>query len=217
MRKIKFINEEYYHIFNRGVDKRIIFQDLSDLNRFFQSMQEFNTIKPIGSIYANTLPKNKLRRKLRHSVSKDKKLVDFVCYCLNPNHYHFILQQLTDKGIEKFMHKLGMGYAKYFNSKYKRNGVLFQGKFKAVHVNSNEYLLHVSAYVNLNYKLHQLGDSVPKWYRSSWEEYVEDKKGICEKGIILDQFENAKEYKKFSENSLKDIRERKEVEKLLLE
>lgn len=80
-------------------------------------------------------------------------MVKFIAYCINPNHYHFILQQVSEKGIEKFMQRLGMGYAKYFNNRRKRSGTLFQGKFKARHIDSNEYLLHVSSYVNLNYKL----------------------------------------------------------------
>lgn len=213
MRKVKFVNEEYYHIFNCGVDKRIVYQGLSDLDRFFISMQEFNTIEPIGSIYENRFHKNKLG----NSVPK---LVDFICYCLNPNHYHFILQQVADKGVEKFMHKLGLGYTNFFNKKYKRSGALFQGKFKAVHINSNEYLLHVSAYVNLNYKVHNLkkfGGRTSKLWQSSWEEYVNGEKGICKKDIILDQFGNAEEYRKFAQDALHRIRERKEIEKLLLE
>ncbi|MBU4369785.1 transposase [Patescibacteria group bacterium] len=218
MRKVKFVNEEYYHIYNRGVDKRTIFQDLNDIDRFFQGMQEFNVIESIGSIYVNTFRKNKLR----HRVSKDEKLVDFVCYCLIPNHYHFILQQLIDKGIEKFMHKLGMGHAKFFNSKYKRSGALFQGKFKAIHVDSNEYLLHLSAYVNLNYKVHnweqKFGNRVPKLIRSSWEEYIgENKENFCKKDIILDQFGSGLDYKKFAEDSLESIKENKEIKKFLLE
>jgi len=85
MRKIKFIEEEFYHIFNKGVDKRIIFQDHDDINRFFQSMKEFNVLEPIGSIYENSFNK-----KLGNPVTKSKqKLVNFICYCLNPNHGTF--------------------------------------------------------------------------------------------------------------------------------
>lgn len=123
MRKINFANGEYYHIFNRGVDKRIIFSSQKDYARFFQSVDEFNSIDPIGSLYENSF------RKRENQVSKKaprkKKLIEIICYCFNPNHYHFILKQLIDRGIEKFMHRLGIGYTKYFNQKYDRNGVLF--------------------------------------------------------------------------------------------
>jgi len=227
MRKVKFINDEYYHIYNRGVDKRTVFECKEDLDRFFQSMNEFNVIDPIGSIYLNSLLKSRIRKekKLRNSVPQNKnrkeKLVEFICYCLNPNHYHFILQQLVDNGIQKFMHKLALGYTNYFNKRYKRSGSLFQGKFKAIHVDSNEYLLHLSAYVNLNYRVHNLekfGDLVSKLIKSSWGEYIgENRENFCDKEIILNQFGSFLDYKKFAEDSLPRIRESKQIKKLLLE
>ncbi len=211
-RRTPFIFGEYYHIYNRGVDKRTIFSDEYDLDRFLQSMEEFNVLEPIGSIYKNSF------NQLRSSTPQLGKLVEFVAYCLNPNHYHFVLSPLVDKGIEKFMQKLGTGHTNYFNNKYERAGALLQGKFKAVHINTNEYLLHVSAYVNLNdraHKLDQLRSSTPKLVksRSSWAEYMgENKKGedFCNKKIILNQFKNKKEYQKFAESSLVDILKRKE-------
>jgi len=208
-RKTAFVEGEYYHIYNRGVDKRNIFSNEDDVDRFFQSMIEFNVIEPIGSIYENSFNKQ-----LGGSTSKlkeeDGELVDFVAYCLNANHYHFLVMQTADRGIEKFMHRLSTGYTMYFNEKEKRNGSLFQGRFKAVHIDSNEYLLHLSAYVNLNDRVHQLGGSTSKLVesRSSWEEYTEKGKmadGICEKEIILEQFKNVNEYKKFALSSLDDI------------
>lgn len=219
LRKSQFINNAYYHIFNRGVDKREIFSEYKDIERFFQSMNEFNTIEPIGSIFENSFRQKDL---LRSSTSKSvpaPKLVSFITYCINPNHYHFILEQISDKGIEKFMQRLGTGYTNYFNNKYERNGALFQGRFKSVHINSNEYLLHLSVYVNLNNKVHRLGSSTSKWLmRSSWSEYVNNNENaFCEKKIVLGQFNNPEEYKKFAESSLIDIRERKEMKKLLLE
>src|SRR3990172_6063231 len=103
MRKTVFANGEYYHIYNRGVDKRDIFVGKFDFERFLQSMEEFNTNEPIGSIYENSF------------------------------------------------------------LKIQRSGALFQGPFKAVYVDSNEYLLHLSTYVNLNFKVHKLGGLAPKW------------------------------------------------------
>lgn len=216
MRKTIFIEGEFYHVYNRGVDKRTIFLDDYDYARFLQSMDEFNTVNPIGSIYENFFAK---KLGLGHRVSKNKKLVNITAYCLNPNHFHFILSQVSNKGIEKFMQRLSMGYAKYFNHKYKRNGVLFQGKFKAVHVDTNEYLLHLSAYINLNNRVHKL-KKLP--FRSSWVEYTgREKYKRCKKNIILDQFKNSREYKEFAEDALVNILARKsllkELESLLLE
>ena len=192
--------------------------DDSDFSRFLQGMREFNAVDPIGSLYENSFRK-KDKPTWVGQVERSEKtelLVSFVCYCLNPNHYHFILEQKTEKGIEKFMHRIGCGYTNYFNLNYERSGALFQGKYKAIHVDSNEYLLHLSAYVNLNDKVHQLGSRASKL--SSWQEYVDEKaKSFCKKDIILEQFKNSYEYKKFAQDSLEDIKNRKKIGPYLLE
>ncbi len=216
MRKIKFANGEFYHIFNRGVDKRIIFTNQREMQRFFQSMDEFNTIRPTGGIYANSLHFKKNNPRSRASRER---LVNFVCYCLNPNHYHFILEQIADRGIEKFIHRLATGHTKYFNARHKRSGVLFQGKYKAVHIETNGQLLHTSVYVNLNFKIHQPRSSASSVQAlSSWDEYIgKTKFNFCQKDDVLGQFKNKKEYKEFAERTLPSILERKEFLKELEE
>ena len=166
MRKFKFTNGEFYHVYNRGVDKRAVFMNHYDFDRFLQCMQEFNSIKPIGSIFENSFR----NRTLSNPIAKCAKLVDVVCYCLNINHYHMILRQRLNNGISEFMRRIGTGFTQHFNFKQKRTGALFQGKFKAKHINSNEYLLHLSAYINLNNEVHKMTNG--KKFRSSWGEFV---------------------------------------------
>lgn len=201
-RKVNFVEGEYYHIYNRGVDKRNIFSDKSDLQRFIQSMNEFNTKNPIGSLYENSFVKE-----LGGSSSK---LVSFIAYCLNPNHYHFIMTPLVEKGIEKFMQRLGTGYTMYFNEKNKRSGSLFQGKFKGKHINSNEYLLQASSYANLNN--YDRNGVIKKFLNSSsWIEYTQSlNSSFCEKSIILEQFKSKKEYKKFALDAWRNTCKRKD-------
>ncbi|KKT42295.1 MAG: Transposase [Candidatus Giovannonibacteria bacterium GW2011_GWA2_44_13b] len=180
-------------------------------------MDEFNTIIPIGSLYESSFLAPEIKNKRRR-----KKLVNFISYCLNLNHYHFILEQLVENGVSQFMHRLSGGYSWQFNNKYERSGSLFQGTFKAKLIDSNDYLLHLSAYVNLNYRVHQLGGLAAKLIKSSWEEYtINSKMAICKKKIILDQFSSAKEYKTFALEALPSMIERKEKDKdfadLLLE
>ena len=235
MRKTPLVTGEFYHVYNRGTDQRVIFGDDYDVRRFLKGMKEFDVIDPIGSIYENSfrlklgssaskltaskLPESKLNR----DTLNTNKLVDIIAYCLNPNHYHLILKQISEKGIEKFMHRMGTGHTKYFNNKNKRSGVLFQGKFKAIHISSNEYLLHLSAYVNLNNVVHQLGSRASKLVRRSFEEYQSIKvvDAICEKEIVLDQFTSRKAYCKFAVSTVNDIsrrrREDKDYNLLLLE
>ena len=214
MRKFKFTNGKFYHIYNRGVDKRTIFLDHYDFDRFLRGMEEFNSVKPIGSMFEYSFRKNQPSNRIA-------KLVDIVCYCLNPNHYHMILCQRVDNGISEFMRRIGTGFTQHFNFKYKRTGVLFQGRFKAKHINSNEYLLHLSSYVNLNNEVHKIKND--KMFRSSWNEYISPTKArrICKPSIVLNQFSNSKEYKEFAEESLVDILERKklfkEMEELLID
>ncbi len=188
----------------------MIFLDQDDVNRFFQSMDEFNVVEPIGSIYENSFIKNQLGSET--PKLKKNKLVNIIAYCLNPNHFHLILEQVVDGGISNFMKRLGGGYTNYFNEKEKRSGSLFQGVFKAAYIDSNEYLLYVSAYVNLNDRVHQLGNESSKLSKlvkskSSWDEYVEkdSRESFCKKDIILGQFKNKKEYKKFAQSTLESI------------
>jgi len=213
MRKTKFVTQEFYHIYNRGVDKRDIFMDSDDVIRFLLCMSVFNIEDPIGSIYENSFLKKK---QLGSRAPKLGKLVNFVAYCLNQNHYHFILEPLTDDGVQKFMHKLSTGYTNYFNEKYKRSGSLFQGKYKATHISSNNYLLHLSVYVNWNYRVHKGLNK--KWMEnltiSSFPEYIgETAKSFCVKDIILGQFSDVKEYRSFCEETLPWILRRKDEEK----
>ena len=206
MRKITFTAGQHYHVYNRGTDKREIFTDQYDLNRFFEAMKEFNAVEPIGSIYENSF-----RKKNEIEQIDTKPLVKFVAYCLNPNHFHFLIEQVEEKGIEKFMHRIGLGYTKYYNNKYKRSGALFQGRFKAKHVGSNEYLLHLSAYINGN---DQLGNPVSKLSKSSLNEYINPGTDLfCDTQIILGQFSGTDMYNKFFKSSLEDIALRKSVEK----
>lgn len=139
MRKTILSTDCYYHIYNRGVEKRSIFQEAKDYERFLLGLEEFNTPDPI---HIATLSNNEARPR--------KKLIDVICFCLMPNHYHLIIKQAVDGGITQFMHKLGTGYAMYFNKKWGRKGILFEGKFKAKIIQSDEYLIHLSRYIHLN-------------------------------------------------------------------
>ena len=154
----------------------------------------------------------------------EEKLVEFVCFCLNPNHYHFMLEQLVDNGIQKFMHKIATGYTGYFNKKYKRTGSLFEGKFKAVLVKSDEDLMYVSAYINLNNRAHNkfVGSNYANLTMSSWDEYIQsngtDKQGdFCKKIDVFSILKNGEDYKEYAEERLEEIKDNKEIDKYLLE
>ncbi|HDH07604.1 MAG TPA: hypothetical protein ENG89_01125 [Candidatus Moranbacteria bacterium] len=154
---------------------------------------------------------------LKLGFRKRSRFVEITAYCLNPNHYHFILKQIRDKGIEQFMHKIGISHTKYFNEKNERSGALFQGKFKAVHIDSNEYLLYLSAYVNKNNFIHGYNKN-DSWPYSSLHTYLGNRSDkLISKNIVLGQFKNISEYKEFLKNSASYVMENKELEKYLIE
>ncbi len=221
MRRTIFVNDEYYHIYNRGVDKRKVFLNKDDYIRFIVSMREFNRFKPIGSLY-----KYKKWKEQRHPTSlrdvgclSQSKLVEFIAYCLNPNHYHFMVKQLTNNGISEFMKRLGNGYTKYFNYRHNHSGYLFQGRFKSIHINSNEYLLWLSAYINLNPKPHKITNNLKKYPWSSYLDYTNQRNGtLCNKDIILNQFSHRDYiYKNFIDNCLLEMKNRKDLKKYFIE
>lgn len=164
MRKDPLVTGEYYHIYNRGVDKRDIFMDAKNLNRFILSVKLFNTIKPIGSIRENL----EQLHEYRHStvdkppisdvkrLGLEERLVSIVCYCFNPNHFHFIVKQEVDGGISEFFKRLLGGYTKYFNEVHHRSGSLFQGTFKSHLIDDEKYFSKVYPYVNMNYLVHTI-------------------------------------------------------------
>ncbi len=222
MRKIQFAENEYYHIYNRGTEKRKIFLNNFDYQRFLLSLKLMNFEQDGLMIawrdYKATNPSADLESFLRLSLRKRKPLVGIVCFSLLPNHFHFILTPLAEKGVEKFMHRIGVGYSMYFNKKYNRSGSLFQGPFKAIQIKPN-LLLYLSAYVNCNSEVHGIARAeVYLW--SSFPEYIgKRKKGLCRnvKKIILDDFRSGDDYKKFAKKNAKHMREKKIDEKMIME
>lgn len=140
-----FSSGYFYHVFNRGVEKRSIFLDRKDYLRFLETL-DFYRLSPTP-VKLSDFRRNK--GKYNKSIDQNE-LVKILCYCLMPNHYHLLVQQLNENGISTFLRKLSDSYTKYFNTKYERIGPLFQGTFKAKIIESDEYLLYVSKYIHKN-------------------------------------------------------------------
>ncbi len=137
---------EIYHVFNRGVEKRNIFMHERDYVRFVHDLYEFNDEKP--TLNVNHSFKN---MGLRNPYMRKRDIiVDIHGWCLMKNHYHLLLSERVEGGLTLFLRKLNVGYANYFNERYRRNGSLFQGRTKKVHVSSNAYFLHILNYVHFN-------------------------------------------------------------------
>ncbi len=174
MRTHPFINGSYYHIYNRGVDKRDIFTNKKDIERFLLCMKLFSYKEPVRSL--ELALREQISVDVRHlqPPKNDERLISMVEYCLNPNHFHFIVKQEIDGGISEFMKRLQGGYTRYFNDKNKRSGALLQGKFKSVYAERDVYFEKLFAYVMWNYKMHDLPKNKLHLVRSSEEEYREN-------------------------------------------
>ena len=146
-RKISLAVGEYYHIYNRGVDKRALFTSTHEYNRFILLLYLCNTPHPldIREIFSKGRSFGEL-----FGHERGELLVSIGAYCLMPNHFHILIKEITEGGITNFMRKVGTAYAAFFNRSHERTGILFQGRFKAEHVNEDRYLKYLFSYIHLN-------------------------------------------------------------------
>jgi REP element-mobilizing transposase RayT len=169
MRKFDFVNGEFYHIFNRGVDKRRIFQDEIDFKNFLECLHLFN-----DALFVR--PTRLSRKVMNLSMSERydherEHFVDIYAYSLIPNHFHLLFRQLRTDGISRLMHKLEKTISNTFNRRNGRTGTLFEGNFKAVHVTNESHLIYLPTYIHLNV-LDVGGFSWRDGIVENWEEAV---------------------------------------------
>ena len=216
IRRQPLITGEMYHIYNRGVDKRDIFTDKNDIYRFIESIKEFNREDKINSL-AN-LRKLKSNPQIGVEPLSGESLVEVLGYCLNPNHFHLILKQVSDNGISKFMHKLSGGYTSYFNIKNTRSGVLFQGRFKSQLIANDNYFNKLIGYVNKNYLIHNIPENKSDLVFSGDFEYENNKFNIISKKEgkrILEIFRGINKFKKHCDEIVSIVREERGKKSLL--
>lgn len=142
-----FAPDEWYHCFNRGVDKRVIYTSSEDYERFLSLLYACNSKE---SIHVSNLRQGKTLVDLIASQSRGTPLVSIGAYCLMPNHFHVLLREHDYGGITSFMRRLGTGYTMYFNLKYDRVGALFQGAFKSRRINTDQYFNRAVSYIHAN-------------------------------------------------------------------
>lgn len=145
------VSGEYYHVFNRGISHQQTHVTKRDYCRFIKAARYY-LFKETPIKYANLsiLSLEDREHLWKQLHRKSIKQASLVAYCLMPNHFHLVLRQEEENGIAKFMGNLCNSYTRYFNIRHNRSGPLFQGKFKAVHIQTDKQLLHVVRYVHLN-------------------------------------------------------------------
>lgn len=178
--KKTYLEEGYYHIYNRGVEKRLIFLDKQDYTVFLSYLKEYLEPKDekglriqLADPTLNYRERDKILKLLRLNNFADE--IKLIAYCLMPNHFHFFVKQKSALSIDKFMNSLGTRYTKYFNTKYKRVGALCQGVYKAILVNNEPQFIYLSKYIHKQ----ALASPSEAWERkqpSSYSDYFGQRK-----------------------------------------
>ena len=204
MRKTPISPGEYYHILNRGNDKQNIFRDDRDRVRFLfllLYLQGEDSFPNAGRVVTHFV-RHRVFNIDPETIKKiaDRKRTELVSFILMPNHFHLLVGERSEGGIARHMQRVLNAYTKYFNTRYKRSGHLFQGPYRAVHLKDNDQLLYTSAYIHRNCR------TLPDWKNkeklypwSSLQDYITKDRwsGLLEKELIQEQFPNPNEYEKW--------------------
>ncbi|TSC84548.1 MAG: hypothetical protein G01um101416_1062 [Microgenomates group bacterium Gr01-1014_16] len=219
-RNLVFSPGEYYHVFNRGVEKRPIFTEKRDYIRAQSTIFYYKHSHPPVkySKYLST-PRDQ-RSKLNAALSQSAKDVAILSYCLMPNHFHFLLRQESENGIPQFISKFSNSYTKYFNTKHTRVGPLLQGTFKAVIVESEEQLIHLSRYIHINPVVSSLIKKIDlvSYPWSSMHEYITPTTyNLSDPSVIISIFRSTSKYLEFCQNHLAYAEELERIKHLTID
>ncbi|OGH31347.1 MAG: hypothetical protein A3J69_02665 [Candidatus Levybacteria bacterium RIFCSPHIGHO2_02_FULL_42_12] len=219
-RIVPLITNEIYHVFNRGANRQPTFTTKRELTRALESIKFYRFKKlPVRLSRFLTLG-NEKRTELLRVLNAGDTNIDIFCWCFMPNHFHLLIKQNMDGGISKFLSNFQNSYTRYFNTRHQRDGTLFLNQFKAVRIETDEQLIHVSRYIHLNpYASHVIKDiDRLEYYRwSSFSEYISKGDGFVNKSLLLGFFKNAESYKTFVFDQADYQRTLKEIEHLALE
>lgn len=221
-REIPLITSQIYHVINRGVASQPVFINRRDYQRALEAILYYQYQKPhLRYSFFLRLTVQQRRDFLNKLKLGGKRLIEIIAYCLMPNHLHLLLRQRVENGISIFMSNFTNSYTRYFNTKQKRKGHLFQGKFKAVRVETDQQLIHLSRYIHLNpYASFVLKtpEELEFYSYSSLPEYLSlQREAYCNKEPVLDHFKNRQFYKKFVFDQSSYQRELEKIKHLALE
>lgn len=202
-RNYVFATGEYYHVYNRGTEKREVYIDDVDYLRFVELLYYANRVEPT---HMQQIRKDTSNQGFT-SIDRGETLIEIGAWCLMPNHFHILVKEKVEGGISKFMSKLTTGYTMYFNKRRERTGALFQGAFKAQHVTYDNHLKYLFSYIHLNpvkliqsdWKLNGITDHdkilkfLKKYVYSSFLDYTDTKRElskILNKEVFPNYFPN---------------------------
>jgi putative transposase len=219
-RKLVFVNDSYYHIYNRGIDRRVTFTNKREYTRAMDLLSFYQyTIIPIRFSRFSELPQDKQQKQLETMVDSGR-IVDVVAYCLMPNHFHLLLKQKKEKGIATYVANFVNAYTKYFNTKHERTGPLFQGVFKAVYIETDEQLMHLTRYIHLNPVASSMitPEQLSTYTWSSYPAFMEkEKNDLVSHAAILSIHAMVPNYENFVKDQIAYAKELKKIKHMTLE
>ena len=216
-RSVILATGEIYHVYNRGVEHRQIFVDKRDYKRAIETIEFYQYNPQLRFSNFKNLDIEK-RNNILKNIHKLPKIIEIICYCFLPNHFHLLLRQLTESGISNFVSKFTNSHTKYFNTRNNRDGRLFGGTFKSVRIETQEQLLHVSRYIHLNPIISYLvkPENLEDFQWSSFNEFM-GHSGFCQKESILSEFKSTRKYKEFVLNQVDHARTLENIKSKILE
>jgi putative transposase len=218
MRDELLVVGQTYHIFSRSIAGFKIFNSENEYARIVEVFAYYKQGRPIIPYSQFVKLSDDAQGNILKKNSTHQCIVDIIAYCVMPTHIHLILKQLTNDGISVYLKNILNSYTRYFNTKHKRKGPLWEGRFKSVLVSDDEYLLHLSRYVHLNPTTSHLVDRPEDWKYSSLCEYLSDSSkdgGICKFNEVLEIV--PADYKSFVEDRIAYQRELHIIGRHLLE
>lgn len=209
MRNLRIAPGEYYHICNRGVEKKTIFHSRADYLRFLFLALYLQSSGKIGHIsrwvkeFAINFGQHRVLAKYAEDVVK-RRTVELVAFCIMPNHFHLIVKEVEEGGISSYMQRVLNAYGKYYNTKYEKSGHVFQGPYRAKHIPDDLYMHHLSAYIHRNPReLREWRNKYAEYEWSSCQDYVRENRwgDLLVLEIILGGFKDKSQYQKFLKTS----------------
>lgn len=217
-RNILLVTDEYYHVFNRGVARQPTFVSKSDYFRALLALDYYQYANPPIKLSKFKVLSREDKYKLL-SERDTSKLVDIISYVFMPNHFHLLLKQNIDNGISKYLSKFTNSYTRYFNIRHNRVGSVFQGVFKAVSVETEEQLLHLSRYIHLNPYVSSVvtKSDLLSYPWSSLNSYISNEASFINADSVLSRFKKSYSYKDFVLNHADYARELEIVKHLTID
>lgn len=219
-RPTPLITDQIYHVFNRGINRQPTFTSKPEFQRATQAINFYRYASQKVKLSTFLRIDQKRQKKILDILDENSKLVEILGYCLMPNHFHFLLKQSQNNGISKFMSNFQNSYTRYFNVLHKRDGALFLDQFKAVRIEVDEQLIHVSRYIHLNpysgYVVKEK-ENLKQYLWSSLLDYLNNTNNFVETELIIKIIGNHQKYEQFIFDQADYQRKLKSIQHLALE